>query len=83
MTNIIELKAEEQMIAAVEQHPNVRDILNMVLYAFGKWGNIKGLRVDKDYVRLNRICLRRSLGNFRWNRSMDRNISASIKIKSV
>ena len=28
-------------------------------------------------------CLRRSLGNFRWNRSMDRNISASIKIKSV
>ena len=37
VTNIIELKAEEQMIAAVEQHPNVRDILNMVLYAFGKW----------------------------------------------
>ena len=27
----------------------------MVLYAFGKWGNIKGLRVDKDYVRLNRL----------------------------
>ena len=44
------------MIAAVEQHPNVReDILNMVLYAFGKWGNIKGLRVDKDYVQLNRL----------------------------
>ena len=55
VTNIIELKAEEQMIAAVEQHPNVRDILNMVLYAFGKWGNIKGLRVDKDYVQLNRL----------------------------
>ena len=55
VTNIIELKAEEQMIAAVEQHPNVRDILNMELYAFGKWGNIKGLRVDKDYVQLNRL----------------------------
>ena len=55
VTNIIELKAEEQMIAAVEQHPNVRDILNMVLYAFGKWGNIKGLRVDRDYVQLNRL----------------------------
>ena len=36
VTNIIELKAEEQMIAAVEQHPNVRDILNMVLYACGQ-----------------------------------------------
>lgn len=43
------------MIAAVEQHPNVRDVLNVVLYAFGKWGNIKGLRVDKDYVQLNRL----------------------------
>ena len=82
VTNIIELKAEEQMIAAVEQHPNVRDILNMVLYAFGKWGNIKGLRVDKDYVQLNRL-FAQILGEFRWNRSMDRNISASIKIKSV
>lgn len=55
VTNIIELKAEEQTIVAVEEHPNVRDILNMVLYAFGKWGHIKGLRVDKDYVQLNRL----------------------------
>lgn len=40
VTNIIELKAEEQMIAAVEQHPNVRDILNMVLYAVLESGEI-------------------------------------------
>ena len=32
VTNIIELKAEEQMIAAVEQHPNVRDILKVGKY---------------------------------------------------
>ena len=71
VTNIIELKAEEQMIAAVEQHPNVRDILNMVLYAFGKWGNIKGLRVDKDYVQLNRL-FAQILGEFQGlNRNLE------------
>jgi len=55
VTNIIELSAEDQKVVAVEEHPNVRDILNMVLYAFGKWGNIRGLRVDRDYVQLNRL----------------------------
>lgn len=55
VTNIIELSAENQKVVAVEEHPNVRDILNMVLYAFGKWGNIRGLRVDRDYVQLNRL----------------------------
>lgn len=50
VTNIIELKAEEQMIAAVEQHPNVRDILNMVLYAFGKW------EISRDSVWTKIMC---------------------------
>ena len=25
----------------------VRDVINMILYAFGKWGTIQGLRVEK------------------------------------
>ena len=63
VTNIIELSAEDQKVVAVEEHPNVRDILNMVLYAFGKWGNIRGLRVDRDYVQLNRLFVQ-ILGEF-------------------
>ena len=42
VTNIIELKAEEQMIAAVEQHPNVRDILEYGALCVWKVGKYQG-----------------------------------------
>lgn len=38
--------ADSQMLARV---------LNMTLYAFGKWGKIKGLKVEKDYAQLNNL----------------------------
>ena len=53
VTNIIDLQAKEEEIVPVTDYPQVKDILNMVLYAFGKWGHIKGLKVDKDFKKLN------------------------------
>ena len=55
VTNIIDLQAKEEEIVPVSDYPQVKDVLNMVLYAFGKWGNIKGLKVDKDFKKLNRL----------------------------
>ena len=37
VTNIIDLQAKEEEIVPVTDYPQVKDILNMVLYAFGKW----------------------------------------------
>lgn len=29
--------------------------INLILYAFGKWGTIKGVRVDKSFEQLNTL----------------------------
>ena len=55
VTNIIDLQTDKEEIVPIEQYPQVKDVLHMVLYVFGKWGNIKGLRVEKDYAQLNRL----------------------------
>ncbi len=55
-TNIIEIPAPEGG-APKEIGSNVRvqNAINMVLYAFGKWGTIKGLRVDKSFAQLSQL----------------------------
>ncbi|MBR5316399.1 MAG: hypothetical protein IKU39_00710, partial [Lachnospiraceae bacterium] len=55
MTNIIDLDIKVQQITPVENNPYVKNVINMLLYAFGKWGNIKGLTVEKDYAQLGRL----------------------------
>ena len=47
----IEGVKEEQII----ENALLENSLNMSLYAFGKWGEIKGLKVEKDYERLNSL----------------------------
>ncbi len=55
MTNIIDLDIKVQQITPIENNPYVKNVINMLLYAFGKWGNIKGLTVEKDYAQLSRL----------------------------
>lgn len=53
-TNIIEIP-ETTDIQDVGTNMRVQNAINMVLYAFGKWGTIKGIRVEKDYPQLNQL----------------------------
>lgn len=44
--NIVDLPIKEDEIKDTDEAA-VRDVINMILYAFGKWGTIQGLRVEK------------------------------------
>lgn len=55
VTNLIDIPVQEEAVEPVGTNMRVQNAVNMILYAFGKWGNIKGLRVDKGYEELNRL----------------------------
>lgn len=42
-------------IIEVGRYPKLKNLINMILYAFGKWGTLKGLRVEQDYAQLNDV----------------------------
>ena len=52
-TNIIELPDKEEDMEPVADNEVLANVLNMTLYAFGKWGVIKGLKVEQNYNQLN------------------------------
>ncbi len=52
ITNVIDLDVPVQKISRIENNEAVKNVINMLLYAFGKWGTIKGLKVEKDYQQL-------------------------------
>ena len=52
LTNIIELPDREEDMEPVEGNEVLTNVLNMTLYAFGKWGVIKGLKVDQEWIVL-------------------------------
>ncbi len=54
-TDIIDIPVKEDEVWEIINNTRVRNSINMILYAFGKWGTINGLRVDKDYAQLNRL----------------------------
>lgn len=54
-TNIIDIPVREEDIRDTAGNVQTQNAINMILYAFGKWGNIKGLRVDKNYGELGRL----------------------------
>ena len=54
-TNVIEIPIVEEAIQPIDKNVLVTNVLDMILYAFGKWGTIKGIRVDKDYAQLNAL----------------------------
>lgn len=55
VTNIIDLDIPVQKITPIENNNYIKNVINMILYAFGKWGNIKGLTVEKDYRQLSQL----------------------------
>lgn len=55
VTNLIDLDIPVQKITPIENNTYVKNVINMLLYAFGKWGNIKGLTVEKDYEQLSKL----------------------------
>ena len=52
--NIVDLPIKEDEIKDTDEAA-VRDVINMILYAFGKWGTIQGLRVEKNTEQLNTL----------------------------
>lgn len=54
-TNIIEIPAESMQLESMPNDTLLINVMNMTLYAFGKWGSISGLKVDKDYAALNAL----------------------------
>lgn len=55
LTNLLDIPVREEQVADISRHAKIRDLINMVLYAFGKWGTLKGLRVEQDYPQLNQL----------------------------
>ena len=54
-TNIIDIPVKEDEIGEVGTNMRVQNAINLILYAFGKWGTIKGVRVDKSFEQLNTL----------------------------
>ena len=55
LTNIIDIPVNEEDVVIIQDHVKVQNVLNLVLYAFGKWGLIRGIKVDQDYAELNTL----------------------------
>lgn len=54
-TNVIELPDREEDAEPIGNNEILTNVLNMTLYAFGKWGTIKGLKVEQDYNQLDEL----------------------------
>lgn len=55
LTNLIDIPIKEEMIEETGENVHVCNVINMILYVFGKWGTINGLKVEKNYAQLNRL----------------------------
>ncbi len=55
VTNIIDLTVKEEEVKDTADNVQVQNVINMILYAFGKWGTLGGLTVEKNYAQLNRL----------------------------
>ena len=53
-TNIIEVPAKSTQLENMPNDALLNNVMNMILYAFGKWGAIS-VKVDKDYTTLNSL----------------------------
>lgn len=53
VSNFIELTINEEEVVDIREYPKVQNIINMLLYAFGKWGTVKGIKVEKSESELN------------------------------
>ncbi len=54
-SNAVEVNLKEDSIIQITKNELLENVLNMTLYAFGKWGKIKGLTVERDYPQINAL----------------------------
>jgi len=54
-SNIIDVEINDDKVDTITHNEMLENALNMTLYTFGKWGQIKGLKVEKDYEQLNKL----------------------------
>ncbi len=54
-TNIMDIPLENKKTDIIPNDALINNMLNVTLYAFGKWGSIGGLKVEKDYAALNQL----------------------------
>ncbi len=54
-SNTAEVNLKEDSIIQITKNELLGNVLNMTLYAFGKWGKIKGLTVERDYPQINSL----------------------------
>ena len=54
ITNVVDIPMTEDVVQ-IEDGNKVCNVLNLVLYAFGKWGVIHGIKVEKDYAQVNAL----------------------------
>lgn len=54
-TNLLDISTENKVIEIIPNQALINNIVSMTLYAFGKWGSIGGLKVEKDYAALNEL----------------------------
>lgn len=55
ITNVVDIPMKEEDVVQIEDGNKVCNVLNLVLYAFGKWGVIRGIKVEKDYAQVNAL----------------------------
>ncbi len=54
-TNIIDIPVAEEQTAQIGDNVCLQNVINMLLYVFGKWGAIEGIKVNKDFEELGRL----------------------------
>lgn len=54
-TSIMEIPEEGIRLQSMPSDHILTNVMNMALYAFGKWGVISGLKVEQDYAALNAL----------------------------
>jgi hypothetical protein len=54
-TNIFDIEINEENIEEITGNTHVTNVINMILYVFGKWGTLHGIRVEKNYEQLNQL----------------------------
>ena len=54
-TNLSDDKLSRKVPEPIREGSGLINIFNLVLYAFGKWGALKGITVEKDYKKINTL----------------------------
>ena len=55
VTNIIDIPFQKEDVVEIGNNMKIQNVLNLALYGFGKWGSIKGIKVEQDYAQLNNL----------------------------